>query len=725
MSQKSLIDSSRSREKTRAIDYRSELNAAQYEAVTTIEGPVLVVAGAGSGKTRALVFRVAFLVEQGVTPESILLLTFTRKAAAEMLRRATELVGPGCARVSGGTFHALAHELLRVWAGRVGFPADFGIMDRGDMEELLGQLRKQAGLAGKDKRFPHRGTLANIVSKAANKVMDISELLENEYAHLLRFAKKIKALARDYTIYKQENALLDLDDLLLLFHKLLTQDSEAQEKIASRYQYIMVDEFQDTNPIQAEIVHLLGRGHQNVMTVGDEAQSIYSFRGASFKNIMDFPRRFPEARIIHLEENYRSRQPILDLTNHIISRARERYEKKLFTRRAGGELPRIIPLSSEKEQSLFICHKIRELVDSGQQPDSIAVLFRAARHSFGLEVELLLHDIDFVKYGGRRFLEKAHVKDLLSLLRVVSSPGDRVSLNRVLLQQEGVGSKTGAKIVDWVEGRRERLVSLDQYPGSARLQKSLSGLASLFKDIGARGVVLKERISRAWDFYRPFMEYKFPDDYPDRINDIEEFLRLAEGYGSLNRLLGDMALEPPDASLSRPRSGNPSHRLVLSTVHSAKGLEWHTVFIIWATQGRFPPPFIKRTVEELEEERRLMYVAATRAKENLYFLCPLEEQSGEGLFRPGLSPFLADVPPNLAAIGLERMEVRVSKAGPPKPLVQPPPGGFALNERVRHRVFGFGRVVRLISKQKIQVDFDHFGVKTLLIDYAGLQRING
>ena len=714
----------RSYQKNRAIDYKSDLNAAQYKAVTTIEGPVLVVAGAGSGKTRTLVYRVAYLVEHGVDPESILLLTFTRKAAAEMLRRASELVGPHCARVSGGTFHALAHELLRTWAQRLGYPADFGIIDRGDMEELLGQLRKQAGLALKDKRFPRRGTLAEIISKANNKVMDLGELLAGEYVHLLRYADEIKTLARDYALYKQERGLLDLDDLLLRFAELLRKDPEAREKIASRYQYIMVDEFQDTNLIQAEIVHLLGMDHQNVMVVGDEAQSIYSFRGASFRNIMEFPKRFLNVKIIRLEENYRSTQPILDLTNHIISRAAEKYEKKLFTRRKGGELPRIILLSTEKEQSFFICQKVRELVDSGVRPDEIAVLFRASRHSFGLEVELMRHEIDFVKYGGRRFLEKAHIKDLLAFLRTVNTPSDRVSLTRVLLQLEGIGAVSSAKIADWVGGKREQLLKLSEYPGTARVRKSLALLSSLFNQIGVKGVSLQERVSRTWEFYQPIMENKFPDDFPERIYDIEEFLRLSDGYRSLTRLLADMALEPPDAILSRPGADRAGERLVLSTVHSAKGLEWHTVFIIWATESRFPPPYGSRTPEELEEERRLMYVGATRARENLYFLCPLEaETGGAGLFRSGLSPFINDIPPELAVIGPKERETIPVKTNSPGPPVPPPPGGFALNDRVEHRVFGLGRVVRLISAEKIQVDFDHFGIKTLLVDYAGLKHI--
>ncbi len=706
------------------IDYAVDLNPAQYEAVTNLHGPILVVAGAGSGKTRALVYRVAYLVEQGVTPESILLLTFTRKAAAEMLRRATSLVGPGCDRVSGGTFHSLAHELFRKgWSRRLGFQTDFSVIDRGDMEELIGQLRKQSGFSSKDKRFPKRNTLASIISKAKNKVVSLGELVASEYVHLLRYAEEIQALARDYTIYKREAAQVDLDDLLILLAQLLAQDSEAREQIAAQYQYIMVDEFQDTNLVQAEIVHLLGRDHGNVMVVGDEAQSIYSFRGASFKNIMDFPKRFPGTKIIRLEENYRSRQPILSLTNHIISKAREKYDKKLFTRREGGELPSILPVVTEEEQSLFVCRKIRELIESGVQPNKIAVLFRASRHSFNLEIELMRHDLDYVKYGGRRFLEKAHIKDLLSILRVVGSPRDGVSLARILLQVDGVGPKTASNIVNWVEGKRENLVKLHEFPASGRLKKALVPLSGLLSEIGMKRVPLDERVERAWEFYQPIMEAKF-DDYPERTRDVAEFLRIAQTYKNLNLLLSDMALDPPDASLSGARAQSPAQRLVLSTIHSAKGLEWNTVFIIWATEGRFPGRFSKGNLDDLEEERRLMYVAATRAEENLFFICPpAMDNEADNLFGTGVSRFLADVPPDLAQIG-PFMNAGIGKRSiVPTAPAPPPPGGFGLNERVTHRTFGLGSIVRVISDKKVAVDFDHFGVKTLLLEFAGLKRI--
>jgi len=711
----------------RTLDYRAELNQAQFEAVTTLDRPVLVVAGAGSGKTRTLVYRVAYLVERGVPPESILLLTFTRKAAAEMLGRAVDLVGLNCDRVSGGTFHHVAHQHLRRWAERLGFPSDFSIMDRGDMEELLGELRKQAGVAEKDKRFPKRNTLADIISKANNKVIELGEFIAHEYVHLMRYANEIKGLAGDYVLYKQQNAFLDLDDLLFLFARLLREDEEVRSAIAGSYQYIMVDEFQDTNLVQAEIVRLLGQDHGNVMAVGDEAQSIYSFRGASFRNIMDFPNNFPGTRIIRLEENYRSTQPILDLTNYIISQAREKYDKKLFTRREDGRKPRLVPVASEAEQSLFICAKVRELMASGVDLPRIAVLFRAARYSFNLEVELLKHNIDFVKYGGRRFLEKAHIRDLLAILRVLANPGDGMSLTRTLLQLEGVGPKRASEIAVWIGGQRDRLMNLTEYPGSAKIQGSLTPLAGLFAATAGRGVSLKERIDKTWDFYRPIMENKF-DDYPDRAYDIQEFLRLAEEYQSMSKLLADMALEPPDAAHSGSGPAGRGSRLVLSTVHSAKGLEWHTVFIIWASYGRFPAVYARRAPDDLEEERRLMYVAATRAEENLYFIYPPDTDSYTSpdfnLTRPGVSRFLADVPADLFSSGPERSgSVKVRTAPRPEPPAPPPAGGFSPNDRVVHRSFGLGRVIRQMSDRKVRVDFDHFGLKTLHLDYAGLKKV--
>jgi DNA helicase-2/ATP-dependent DNA helicase PcrA len=723
------------------LEFRALLNDAQYEAVTNLDGPILVVAGAGSGKTRTLVHRVAYLVQQGVKPESILLLTFTRKAAQEMLTRAEALVGKKCARVSGGTFHSLAHELLRHYAPRLGYPNNFGIMDRADMEELLGRLRKDLKIAENDRSFPKRGTVTTIVSKAVNKGVDVPPLMAKEFVHLLKYASDVDRLRVAYAEFKKNSAILDFDDLLVLADRLLAEDEDARVEIAGRYKYIMVDEYQDTNPLQADLVWNLARDHRNVMVVGDDAQSIYSFRGASFKNIMKFPERFPETRIIRLEENYRSRQPILDVTNRIIAGAREKYDKKLFTRREGGEKPKLITFHTQKEQSLFVCTKLKEMLDQGGDPGDAAVLFRAASHSFDLELELLRYGIDYVKYGGRRFLEAAHIKDLLALLRASAQPRDSLSLTRALLLLDGVGAKTASKIAAWVDGDRERLRDLAAYPGAGKIQKSLAPVAGLLKELADPGKSPTEQVDKVWTFYRPLMESKF-DDYPSRMTDVNEFLRLAEGYSSLRRFLADMALEPPNASLpNAPRSGLRD-KVTLSTVHSAKGLEWRVVFVIWAAEGRFPAFYAMNNPDDLDEERRLMYVAATRAEDELYMLCPLEQVGFDpSRNQPAVSRFLAEVPPMMWSGSFDPLSLPSGRVIPPaaprkfytettvaprRPTgasasVPDPGSAFAPGNKVAHPVFGLGRVVQLIGPKKIEVDFDHFGNKILHLDHAGLK----
>ncbi|MFH1139371.1 MAG: ATP-dependent helicase [Pseudomonadota bacterium] len=705
------------------------MNAAQYEAVTSAGGPILVVAGAGSGKTRTLVHRVAYLVEQGIPPEEILLLTFTRKAASQMLERAAELVGASCTRVSGGTFHSLAHELLRRWAGRLGFANSFGVMDRGDMEEVLGQLRKQGKHGEKDRAFPKRGTVATIISKAINKSISVEELMLAEFRHLGSFIGAIKKLAEEYEAFKRENSLMDFDDLLVHLLRLLDSDEEARRAIASSYRYVMVDEYQDTNLVQAAIVRQLAKDHRNIMVVGDDAQSIYSFRGASFKNIMEFPQMFSGTKIVRLEENYRSRQPILDLTNHIISRARDKFDKKLYTKREGGERPRLLETANQMEQSLFVCRKIKELLAAGIEPSGIAVLFRAARDSFKLEVELTRNEIGFVKYGGRRFLESAHVKDLLSFLRVSANPADMVSLTRVLLLLDGLGPKTAGGIATWVEGRRDRLMKLDDYPGGPRVKSSLAGLTPLMANLAGKGEGIQTKVDRAWEYYHPVMEERFKDDFPSRLADINEFLAVAKGYQSMSRFLADMALEPPNASGSRGAAA-ARDSVVLSTVHSAKGLEWKAVFIIWAAEGRFPPSYVDKSPENLEEERRLMYVAATRAEDYLYFIRPVDtgEAYGPSPIIPQLSRFLADAPTMLLACGPENDppgRAAGRAAGPTKKAGLIPAGlndgEFNPGQRVSHPVFGLGRVQDLKPGRKIVVDFDNCGTKTLHLDFAGLK----
>ena len=606
------------------LDYRKELNEAQYEAATMLEGPLLIIAGAGTGKTRTLVYRVAHLIDIGVDPRSILLLTFTRRAAEEMLRRASLLIDNRCSQVAGGTFHSFANLVLREFGRRINLLPSFTIMDRPDSEDAIQVLRTEMGLNNKDRRFPRKQTVAEIFSMALNKQITVPNLIESEYPHLYEFLDELLGLYERYVEYKTTKTLLDYDDLLTKLKDLLANHEEARRRLSERYRFIMVDEYQDTNYLQARIVRLLAGGHDNVAVVGDDAQSIYSFRGANFRNIMDFPEAFPGTRIVKLEENYRSTQPILNLTNEIIQRARERYEKRLYTRKREGETPILVQAESEHMQSRFVCQKILELREQGVPLWDIAVLFRSSFHSFDLELELARHNIPFIKRGGFQFMETTHIKDLLAHLRIIANPQDAVSWNRVLLLLEGVGAQASQKITRWVlqgEQAAERLRSFD---ARGKVGHGLKTLAQVLQ-VAAEAQRPVEQVQYLMQYYLPILKRNHPEDHPKRFKDLEHFLGITERYRSLERLLTDMALEPPNDSVAGVLAVDPDEGpLVLSTVHSAKGLEWHSVFIIWALEGRFPSFYNINSDEELEEERRLLYVAATRAKENLFITYPIK-----------------------------------------------------------------------------------------------------
>ncbi len=389
---------------TNKINYSEVLNPAQLEAVTFLDGPIIVIAGAGSGKTRTLVYRVARLVESGVSPESILLLTFTRKASQEMLDRAASLADPRCRFVSGGTFHSLAFKILKKHAEALGYANSFTILDRSDMEEVLRSLIPELQMAKKGQRFPKRGTLANILSKAANLQEPVEAFILEEYGQFIEVAPQIGNLGKLYAEYKKANQLMDYDDLIISLQRLLGDNKDIRTELSQKYSHIMVDEYQDTNAIQADIVKWLAHDHRNVMVVGDDSQSIYSFRGANYRNMLDFPSIFPETKIIKLEQNYRSTQPILALTNALMDQADEKYTKCLFTERGGGEKPRVIDTRTEHGQALLISNYLKQQMAEGQSINDFAVLFRAAYHSFELEAELTRQRIPYVKYGGFKFL---------------------------------------------------------------------------------------------------------------------------------------------------------------------------------------------------------------------------------------------------------------------------------------------------------------------------------
>ena len=628
------------------IDYQKELNEAQYEAATSLEGPLLVIAGAGSGKTRTLVYRVARLVEEGVAPEAILLLTFTRRAAEEMLLRAATLLDGRCERITGGTFHSFANTVLRRYASLLGFAHAFTILDRGDSEDVINLLRTRLGLDKKERRFPRKQTILSILSLSVNKSCHLGEILEDQYSHLFSDMEDLLRLQDYYRVYKAEKSLLDYDDLLVKLRELLETHPEVAERLSRAYGYIMVDEYQDTNRLQAEIVRLLAATHNNVMAVGDDAQSIYSFRGANFRNILDFPKLFPGTKIVNIEENYRSTQPILDLSNTIINQAKESYTKNLFTHKEQGITPVLIEAESERYQSRFVAQKILELREENVPLSDMAVLFRSSFHSFDLELELNRRSLPFVKRGGFKFIETAHIKDVLAHLRIVANPQDAVSWYRGLLLLEGVGPKSSENVITQVLASQTPAETLTQMPARAPMKDGLKKLAELFTIISAPGLRPAEQVEAVIRYYTPMLKRLYREDYPKRQKDLEHFAVIAERYRSLTSLLTDMALEPPSDSVGDVLATEPEEGLLtLSTIHSAKGLEWHSVFIIWAVDGRFPSLYNIRDEDEIEEERRLMYVAATRAKENLFVTYPInifDRSTGMVLGKP--SRFLDGLP---------------------------------------------------------------------------------
>ncbi|MGH7963492.1 MAG: ATP-dependent helicase, partial [Candidatus Binatia bacterium] len=531
------------------IDYQKELNPAQYEAVITRKGPLLVLAGAGSGKTRTLVYRVARMVEEGIDPASILLLTFTRRAAEEMLQRAGALLGGRCDKVTGGTFHSFANTVLRRYAALLGFAHTFTILDRGDSEDVINLARARLGLDKKERRFPRKQTIIEILSLAANKICSVAEVLDEQFPHLFSELDELVRIEEYYRHYKHERSLLDYDDLLTKLRELLQTHPEVAERLSVAFRYIMVDEYQDTNRVQAEIVRLLAHAHDNVMAVGDDAQSIYSFRGATVRNILEFPKLFPGTKVIKLEENYRSTQPILNLSNEIILQAKESYTKNLFTRRETGVRPVLIEAESERYQSRFVAQKILELREEGVRLDDIAVLFRSSFHSFDLELELNRRNLPFIKRGGFKFIETTHIKDVLAHLRIVANPQDAVSWHRVLLLLEGIGPKSSEAILAYVLGGPNQAQRLAEYPGRGVMGAELQKLATALQELTVPGLKPAAQLEAVVRYYLPILKRTHRDDFPKRQKDLEHFTTITERYRSLDRLLADMALEPPNDSV--------------------------------------------------------------------------------------------------------------------------------------------------------------------------------
>lgn len=630
------------------INYKEELNPAQFDAVSSVEGAYLIIAGAGTGKTRTLVYRVARLVEMGYDPKSILLLTFTRKASNEMMNRASVLLDNRCSKITGGTFHSFANITLRRYAKAAGLESSFTIMDQGDTEDVINLIRTQAGFVSKEKRFPNKQTLNKVFSLGVNTGKRVEDLIEENYPHFREQLDKILGIQKIFVDYKRKNNLLDYDDLLVYLRKFLVELSPAAKSFLMSIKFVMVDEYQDTNHLQAEIVKALTKVNNNVMVVGDDSQSIYSFRGADFKNIIEFPKLFNNVKIIKLEENYRSTQDILDFANQINIEAVEKYTKTLYTRKTGGVLPNIIAASTENFQSKFVVDKILELHEEGIALKDIAVLFRSSFHSFDLEIELAKANIPFQKFGGMKFIETAHIKDVIAFLRIAANPKDVVSWYRVLLLHEGIGPRTAQRIMDELSTAKLTIkANPDSQP--AFKNEKLNGLFNLLFNIHTSKSLPSEKLQQVLEYYNPIFKTKY-DDYNKRNKDLEIFQNISENYKSLDNLLADMAIEPIiDSVVDIEAPTKENEFLTLSTIHSAKGLEWHSVFVIHAVDGYFPSSRSAESTELLEEERRLMYVSVTRAKQNLYITFPMnlfDRQAGITLSKP--SRFISELNSDLA-----------------------------------------------------------------------------
>jgi DNA helicase II / ATP-dependent DNA helicase PcrA len=613
-----------------------ELNPEQREAATHTDGPLLIIAGAGTGKTKTLASRVAWLISQGLAPERILLLTFTRRAAAEMLARAARIAGENAtSRVWGGTFHATANRLLRQHGRLVGLQPEFTVCDQEDGADLMNLIRADLHLGQGGRRFPKKNTLIAIYSRTVNSQVKLSEVVRKWFPWCLDELEGMRRLFKVYTEKKRAQNVLDYDDLLLFWRAL------NKSEMPARFDHVLVDEYQDTNTIQADILRALPGLDGRITVVGDDAQSIYSFRAATVRNILDFPEHFAGARVVKLEQNYRSTQPILDCSNAVMAEAQEQYEKNLYTRRGGEEKPEIVTCLDEAEQCVQVCQRILARYEEGVPLKNQAVLFRASHHSDQLEVELSRRNIPFVKYGGLKFVEAAHVKDMVALLRLMENPGDTLSWYRVLVLLNGVGPSSALRTIAALGEGGTPLQTLlknpPEVPPAAREEfEALRQAVAHCTGAGLEGqgggqLPPAAQIERIRKFYEPVFRRAY-DNAEVRLRDLDQLEQIAAGYKSRSQFITDLTLDPPTST--QDLAGPPlldEDFLILSTIHSAKGCEWDAVHVLHAADGAIPSDMATGNDEEIEEERRLLYVAMTRAKNRLTLYFPLRYyHSGRG-----------------------------------------------------------------------------------------------
>ncbi len=623
-----------------APEFLSSLNPQQRAAVLHGESPLLIIAGAGTGKTTTLAHRVAWQIVSGTDPSRILLLTFTRRAAAEMLRRVeaimlsldvAQLKDPSVAqrsavrRIRGGTFHSVATNLLRRYGQLIGLYPDFTILDRGDSEDLMNLVRSKLNLPKSGNRFPLKATCQDIYSRCVNTQKSLEVVLKKWFPWCLEHQQRLGELFNLYVEVKEKQRVLDFDDLLL-FWNALAESPDGGQALRQQFQRILVDEYQDTNVLQAQILKNICPTGTGLTAVGDDAQSIYSFRAATVRNILDFPEEFPGTSVVPLEQNYRSTQLILDVTNKVIAEAAERHHKELWSSRGTGARPGLVTCSDEDTQNEFLIDRVLEQREKGTALREQAVLFRASHHSMALEAELSRRNIPFVKYGGLRFLETAHVKDLMSFLRLAENPLDSVAGFRVLILMPGIGQSKAASLLESLREAGGKFESWLSWTPPSVLREDWPQLIRLMQTLERRGrddeggVATDIHAIRL--FYTPLLQSKY-DNVQARTNDLKQLEAIAARYQSRGEFLSEMTLDPPTSTQELP--ADPlldEDYLILSTIHSAKGLEWDSVFVIHAADGNIPSDMATGTPEEVEEERRLFYVAMTRAKNNLYVMRP-------------------------------------------------------------------------------------------------------
>jgi DNA helicase II / ATP-dependent DNA helicase PcrA len=645
------------------IDYAHELNEQQCAAVTAAPGPALVIAGAGSGKTRTLTYRVAYLLEHGIPPEKIVLLTFTNKAAKEMMRRVSDLLGQEMSNLWGGTFHSIGNRILRQHAPLLGYQRDFTIMDREDSKHLITTCVAESDIDIKATRFPKAEVLVEIFSLACNTLKSVDEIIAEQYGHFIHLAQSINGLLTSYVNRKRSANAMDFDDLLVLWLQLLREHSTVREHYQRRFEFILVDEYQDTNKLQAELIDTLAERHKNVMVVGDDAQSIYAWRGANFQNILLFPDRYPGAKVYKIEVNYRSTPEILEVANAAIAANSRQFAKALVPARKSGMKPVVVACGDASQQAAFVAQRVLELRDEGMELQNVAVLYRSHFHALELQLELSRRNIPFSITSGIRFFEQAHVKDVTAYLKLVMNPRDELSFKRLVQLLPGVGGKSAEKLWKRCEAELQTNVGAAQGPVVATvLQKCAEAVPAKTKVAWAQLTATIAQLEagdirgNASEMIRLVIEAGYDEyleetyaNHRSRLEDIEQLAVFARQFPSLEEFLTQLALLTNIEAEDEQPASREDEQLRLSTIHQAKGLEFDAVFIIMLCDGLFPSMRSLENPDGLEEERRLFYVAITRGRKELYLSYPIVRAGfgGSGDVMQQTSRFLHEIPGEL------------------------------------------------------------------------------